>query len=125
MREESGTLVSFDLNYRSGLWSKEAASDVFGQPDQPGGHVFAGDDEAAIAVGPAADALELARRVAALGPSQVIIKLELTVAPPSSTARSTTRQPFPSVCWTRWARGTLSSPVSAELLNGEPCGNVS
>jgi len=36
--------------------------------------VFAGDDEAAIAVG-AGEPEELARRIAALGPSQAVIKL--------------------------------------------------
>ena len=37
--------------------------------------VFAGDDEAALFVGPADDPLELASRIEALGPAQVIIKL--------------------------------------------------
>lgn len=72
---DSGTLVSFDLNYRSALWSREAASDVFRRIISRADIVFAGDDEAAIAVGPAGDALELARKVGALGPAQVIIKL--------------------------------------------------
>lgn len=72
---DAGTLVSFDLNYRSALWPREAAAEVFrsiiGQADI----VFAGDDEAAIAVGAAGDPLELAKRVAELGPSQVVIKM--------------------------------------------------
>lgn len=73
--EDAGTLVSFDLNYRAALWSKAAAAPVFRTLMEQADIVFAGDDEAAIAVGAAADPLELARRISALGPSQIIIKL--------------------------------------------------
>jgi len=73
--KRAGTRVSFDLNYRSGLWDREKASavmrDLIGQCDV----VFAGDDEAAIAVGTADDPLELAARICSLGPTQAIIKL--------------------------------------------------
>jgi Sugar kinases, ribokinase family len=55
-----GVLVSFDSNYRA----IRAKSDI----------VFAGDEEAAITVGPSEDPMELARRIAELGPRQVIIK---------------------------------------------------
>lgn len=37
--------------------------------------VFAGDDEAGIAVGASADPIDLPRKLAAMGPSQAIIKL--------------------------------------------------
>ncbi len=70
----SGVLVSFDLNYRAALWAAEEAGDVFRTFIAQADIVFAGDDEAAIAVGESADSLELARRVAALGPSQAVIK---------------------------------------------------
>lgn len=73
--KDAGTLVSVDLNYRAALWSKAAAAPVFRELVEQADIVFAGDDEAAVAVGPAADPLELARRLNALGPSQVIIKL--------------------------------------------------
>lgn len=73
--KDAGTLISFDLNYRSALWQPAAAAKVFrhliGQADI----VFAGAEEAAIAVGEAVTPLEIAQRVALLGPSQVIIKL--------------------------------------------------
>ncbi|TDT80112.1 2-dehydro-3-deoxygluconokinase [Arthrobacter sp. AG258] len=66
--------VSFDLNYRRTLWSPEAAQRVYQDIIPLADVVFAGDDEAAIAVG-AGDPDELARRITALGPSQAVIKL--------------------------------------------------
>lgn len=71
---QAGALVSFDLNYRAALWSPEEARAVFKRFIAQADVVFAGDDEAAIAVGQSGDSLELARRVAALGPGQVVIK---------------------------------------------------
>lgn len=71
---EAGVLVSFDLNYRAALWPEAEAGEVFRTFIAQADVVFAGDDEAAIAVGVSGDSLELARRVAALGPGQVIIK---------------------------------------------------
>lgn len=71
----AGTLVSFDLNYRGNLWDRDTAGqfyrDIIAQADI----VFAGDDEAAIAVGTGANPVDLAGRIAAFGPRQVIIKL--------------------------------------------------
>ncbi len=66
--------VSFDLNYRGNLWSAEDARRVYRDIIPLADIVFAGDEEAAIAVG-AAEPEELARRIAALGPSQTVIKL--------------------------------------------------
>lgn len=81
----AGVTVSFDLNYRGNLWSRERAGSVYRDIIPLADIVFAGDDEAAIAVGtaPAAgdgsvlgvDAAELARRIAAMGPGQAVIKL--------------------------------------------------
>lgn len=70
----AGVLVSFDLNYRSALWSAHEAGDVFRSFIAQADIVFAGDDEAAIAVGRSEDSLELARRLAALGPGHAVIK---------------------------------------------------
>jgi 2-dehydro-3-deoxygluconokinase len=66
--------VSFDLNFRSNLWSAEEAGSVYRDLIPLADIVFAGDDEAAIAVG-AGDPEELAQRITALGPSQAVIKL--------------------------------------------------
>lgn len=70
----AGVPVSFDLNYRGNLWSREGAGSVYRDIIPLADIVFAGDDEAAIAVG-AGGPEELARRIAALGPGQVVIKL--------------------------------------------------
>jgi 2-dehydro-3-deoxygluconokinase len=72
---EAGTLVAFDLNYRAALWTPDAAGEAFRKLAARADLVFAGDDEAALAVGRADDPKELARRLAELGPTQVIIKL--------------------------------------------------
>ena len=70
----AGVPVSFDLNFRGNLWSPEGAGSVYRDIIPLVDVVFAGDDEAAIAVGPG-EAKELARRLAALGPRQAVIKL--------------------------------------------------
>jgi 2-dehydro-3-deoxygluconokinase len=70
----SAVPVSFDLNFRGNLWSPEGAGSVYRDIIPLADIVFAGDDEAAIAVGPGEPA-ELARRLAAMGPSQAVIKL--------------------------------------------------
>ena len=71
----AGIPVSFDLNYRANLWDRDAAGRLYRDLIPQVDIVFAGDDEAAIAVGPAGDAEDLARRLAALGPRQAVIKL--------------------------------------------------
>jgi 2-dehydro-3-deoxygluconokinase len=70
----AGVPVSFDLNYRGNLWSPEAARNAYRDIIPLADIVFAGEDEAAIAVG-AGDPEELARRIAVLGPHQAVIKL--------------------------------------------------
>ena len=67
--------VSFDLNYRAKLWSPGEAAAVYRDIIPLVDIVFAGHDEAEIAVGEAADPGELARRIASLGPRQAVIKL--------------------------------------------------
>ena len=49
--KESGTIVSFDLNFRGKLWSRERAKEAYQRIIPLADIVFAGDDEAAIAVG--------------------------------------------------------------------------
>jgi 2-dehydro-3-deoxygluconokinase len=70
----SGTTVSFDVNYRRALWSPELAGQVCRDLVAQADIVFAGEDEAAMLVGPGSP-VELAERLAALGPAQVVIKL--------------------------------------------------
>lgn len=71
----SGTLVSFDLNYRAALWSPEAAGAQYRQILPKVDLVFAGEEEAAMAVGGADSPMDLALRIARLGPAQSVIKL--------------------------------------------------
>ena len=66
--------VSFDLNFRGNLWSAEEAGSIYRDIIPLADIVFAGDDEAAIAVG-SGEPEELAQRIAALGPGQAVIKL--------------------------------------------------
>jgi 2-dehydro-3-deoxygluconokinase len=70
----AGVPVSFDLNFRGNLWSAEGAGSVYRDIIPLADIVFAGEDEAAIAVG-AGEPEDLARRIADLGPGQAVIKL--------------------------------------------------
>ncbi|PPF85685.1 sugar kinase [Subtercola sp. Z020] len=69
----SGVTVSFDLNYRSKLWSAEAAAAVYRRLLPLVDIAFAGDDEAALVFGEATSDV-LAARLAEAGPSEAIIK---------------------------------------------------
>jgi 2-dehydro-3-deoxygluconokinase len=69
-----GIPVSFDLNYRRALWSADQARPVFRELMSKADIVFAGLDEAAIAVGEG-EPLDLAARISELGPTEAIIKL--------------------------------------------------
>ncbi|RNE67429.1 sugar kinase [Cryobacterium tepidiphilum] len=73
--KEAGVTVSFDLNFRGKLWTKEQAGQVYRRIIADADLVFAGDDEAAIAVGAADTPLELAHRLVDLGAGEAIVKL--------------------------------------------------
>jgi 2-dehydro-3-deoxygluconokinase len=73
--QAAGTLISFDLNYRAALWSPEEAGEQYRRIIPRADVVFAGDTEAAMAVGDAQDPWELARRINEMGASQAVIKL--------------------------------------------------
>ena len=76
----AGTTVSFDVNYRSKLWSREAAGPVLRDLVARADIVFAGVEEAELVLGPQApprgprQASELAAALAGLGPEQAVIK---------------------------------------------------
>jgi 2-dehydro-3-deoxygluconokinase len=77
----AGVLVSLDMNYRSALWNAQAAARVYRDVLPMVDVLFAGEDEAAIALGlQSAEHQgevrpeELARRLAGMGPAQVVIK---------------------------------------------------
>ena len=66
-------LVSLDVNYRSALWGLAEASVVLRDLVRHVDIVFAGEQEAALLAEPGEPAA-MARQVAGLGPSQVLIK---------------------------------------------------
>jgi 2-dehydro-3-deoxygluconokinase len=74
----AGVPVSVDLNFRSRLWDAAAAAPVFRELAGGADMLFAGDDEARIALGiedPAgASPAELATALAELGPAEVVVK---------------------------------------------------
>ncbi|WP_198412874.1 MULTISPECIES: sugar kinase [unclassified Cryobacterium] len=72
--KEAGTLVSFDYNYRSALWAPPAAAAAFRRLTEQADLVFAGDDEAALVVGPGTPR-DQASALAELGPRHAVIKL--------------------------------------------------
>ena len=74
----AGVPVSVDLNFRSKLWDVATAAPVFRELAAGADMLFAGDDEARIALEAKADdeiaPAELADALAAFGPSEVVIK---------------------------------------------------
>jgi 2-dehydro-3-deoxygluconokinase len=65
--------VSFDFNHRSSMWTRDPAA-IYRELASLADIVFAGDDEARILFPDAQSPTELAQRIVALGPSQVLIK---------------------------------------------------
>lgn len=117
----AGTMVSLDLNYRSALWSKQAAAAAFQALVRQADVVFAGDDEAAIVVGEAADPLELARRLATLGPEQVVIKLGARGCVALIAGREYRQDAVPvRAVDTVGAGDAFVGGYLAELLDGQP-----
>lgn len=72
--QEAGLFVSFDINYRSALWSREEAGHVLEPLVSRANVVFAGPEEASLLVA-AGPPEKLAHSLADLGPSQVVLKL--------------------------------------------------
>lgn len=72
---EANVTVSFDLNYRGRLWSREQARAVYECIVPLADIVFAGNDEAAILVGDAKHPGDLAERLIACGAGEAVIKL--------------------------------------------------
>ncbi len=71
---DAGVPVSFDINHRATLWGTRDPRERYLAIAQRADVIFAGDDEAALLVGPGEPG-ELATRLAGLGPSQAIVKL--------------------------------------------------
>ncbi|WP_330179707.1 sugar kinase [Nocardia sp. NBC_01503] len=71
---EAGVPVALDINYRRALWTAEDAAAELSKLVTRADIVFAGVEEAALLVPPDAPAV-MAEALAALGPSQVVLKL--------------------------------------------------
>lgn len=74
LARSAGVLVSFDLNYRAALWTREAAGAELASLVRLADLVFAGAEEAALVVGDGSPE-QAAKALAGLGPSEVVVKL--------------------------------------------------
>jgi 2-dehydro-3-deoxygluconokinase len=74
LAESAGVPVSFDVNHRTALWSVARASEVYRSLAARATIVFAGLDEAAM-LSEGSSAADFAVGIAALGASEVMIKL--------------------------------------------------
>jgi 2-dehydro-3-deoxygluconokinase len=75
MATDDGVAVSFDVNHRASLWTGRDPLETYRAIASRSTIVFAGLDEARLLVGDELDAPAAAEAIAALGPSQVVIKL--------------------------------------------------
>lgn len=91
--KDAGAAISFDVNHRSKLWTAQVAAPVYREALALADIVFAGDDEAAIAVG-AGEPAALAERIAACGPREVVIKLGERGAYALADGRTVEQSPF-------------------------------
>jgi 2-dehydro-3-deoxygluconokinase len=116
----SGTIVSFDLNYRRALWSTADAAPALTEAVRGADVVFAGAEEAAIVAGTGEPAAA-ARTIAAMGPSQVLIKLgaDGCLALIDGTERRL-RAPAVTVVDTVGAGDGFAAGYLAELIAGAP-----
>jgi 2-dehydro-3-deoxygluconokinase len=71
----AGVPISFDVNHRGSLWRGRDHAEVYRALASSADIVFAGDDEARILFPQAQTPADLAREIADLGPTQVVIKL--------------------------------------------------
>jgi len=71
----AGVPVSFDVNHRASLWGNRDATPIYRRLAARSTIVFAGYDEARLIAPDANGVPEVAAAIAALGPSQVVIKL--------------------------------------------------
>ena len=71
---DGGTIVSFDVNHRSRLWSHATAAFAYREIAARADVVFAGDDEAELLTGEREPAAQAAA-IIELGPTQAIVKL--------------------------------------------------
>lgn len=72
--QRRGTRISFDVNHRERLWPAAVAAEHYGDVLPYADIVFAGDEEAAMIVGPG-EPIDLARELIRRGAGEAVIKL--------------------------------------------------
>ena len=116
---DAGVRVSFDLNYRSRLWSEKEAKKVYAKIVPLCDVVFAGSDEAAILVGDHDDPHVLAARLLALGAGEAVIKLGAEGAIAATASESAAHDAVPvTVVDTVGAGDAFVAGYLAEALEG-------
>jgi len=71
---DAGVTVSFDVNFRSRLWSREQAAPVLRDLARKADVIFVGDDELHCLIDTTADLAIAAAEISSWGPREVIIK---------------------------------------------------
>ncbi len=114
----AGIPISFDINHRASLWSGRDAVPAYTAIAERADIVFAGEDEAALIVG-GSDPEGQARAIAALGPSQVLVKLGAEGCVALVDGEQVRRAAIPvSVLDTVGAGDAFAAGYLAELLAG-------
>jgi 2-dehydro-3-deoxygluconokinase len=75
LAREANVIVSFDVNYRSRLWSRDDAARALLPLVQQSDILFCGAEEASLFVDADSDTRALARALSDLGPREVLVKL--------------------------------------------------
>jgi len=115
---DGGTIVSFDVNHRSRLWSRATAASAYREIAARADVVFAGDDEAELLTGEREPAAQAAA-IIALGPTQAIVKLGADGAYAFADGHAVEQPAFPvNAVDTVGAGDAFVAGYLAELLAG-------
>lgn len=115
-----GVTVSFDLNYRGKLWTRDQAADAYRQIIPQADLVFGGDDEVAIALGSTDTPLAMAHRLIDLGAREAVVKLGAMGAVAVVDGQEYTRAAIPiDPVDTVGAGDAFVAGYLAEFLKGE------
>lgn len=117
----AGTTVSLDVNYRSALWSRAAATAALTRLLPSVDILFAGLEEAELLTGRASGPEQAAADLARLGPSQVVVKHGATGATATVDSEpATAAPPVVPVVDTVGAGDAFVAGYLAAFLAGDP-----
>ncbi|CAH0136967.1 sugar kinase [Microbacterium sp. Bi128] len=120
---EAGVTVSFDVNFRSRLWSRHDAAPVLRDLARKADIVFVGDDELHSLVDGEDDLAGAASEISAWGPHEVVIKRGALGAVVFADGIATERPaPAVPVVDTVGAGDAFAGGYLAELINGNDIG---